>query len=169
MAATTPFSKIAFLPLCHSWAGREVGRKQENGSGSACLEQAELFLNKNRLMRLVSGNSPEQPTLYRGSIFSAQALLSALLCSGNPEDLITQLRESIPPFNGQENSLNLRLSHLREGKLTAYQQIMLHPGQRAGVYGWRRTSFAGGAMPREISLLIVDDDHSFKTVLQVRG
>jgi hypothetical protein len=67
--------------------------EKENGSGSVCLEQAELFLKKYRLMRLVSGDSPEQPTLHKGPFFSAQAFLSAFLCSGNPEDLIKQLRE----------------------------------------------------------------------------
>jgi hypothetical protein len=46
--------------------------EKENGSGSVCLEQAELFLKKYRLMRLVSGDSPEQPTLQKGPIFSAQ-------------------------------------------------------------------------------------------------
>jgi hypothetical protein len=46
--------------------------EKENGSGSVCLEQAELFLKKYRLMRLVSGDSPEQPTLHKGPFFSAQ-------------------------------------------------------------------------------------------------
>jgi hypothetical protein len=92
VAATTPFSKSL---SCHFVEISRAGGwgEKENGSGSVCLEQAELFLKKYRLMRLVSGDSPEQPTLHKGPIFSAQAFLSAFLCSGNPEDLIKQLRE----------------------------------------------------------------------------
>ena len=94
-------------------------------------------------MRLVSGDSPEQPTLHRGSIVFCTGLSKRLIVqrqSRGPHKTIARMNTAV---QRPGKFANLRLTHLQEGELTAYQQLMLHPGQKAGVYGWRRTSFAG--------------------------
>jgi hypothetical protein len=138
----TPFSKSLSCHFDRNWAAREVGAKKKTVPEPSAMSKQNCSSKKYRLMRLVSGDSPEQPTLHRGSIFFCTCLSKRLIVqrqSRGPHNTIARMNTAV---ERPGKFANLRLTHLQEGELTAYEQLMLHPGQRAGVYGWRRTSFA---------------------------
>jgi transcriptional regulator of met regulon len=67
--------------------------EKENGSGSVCPEQAELFPKKIPFDETGQRRQSRAAHFAKRADFFCTAFLSAFLCSGNPEDLIKQLRE----------------------------------------------------------------------------